>query len=555
VLNRIRVGLQSPIFLSLRLKVLVGFTALLTLLFAGAFFWFYAFMTEKMIHRLRTDMNSTLLGAADGVDVDELLALYREGQPNAEGFSDDPRYLSQLAWFDTVHKAEPEMWLYTFIIDAAANNRRIGPPPPSPDQLETIYLVDLWAKYDPTKAVKFLESDVPITRGVEVLQRKTLVEHPQIYQDKWGTWLSSAAPLMDDKDNVVAIIGLDVEADYVFQLQREIRHTLLLAFFVTYGLLFVLLYVASDVMTRYVHTLSNHAKAVATGNYSTPSIVRQSLVIDELDQLARALEVMTDSIRIRETLIVASNRAEHEIQIALQRERHLNELKSQFISLVSHEFRTPLTVIRTSAELLHRYRTNITEEKQEDYFQRIHGSVRNISNLVDDILMIGKAESGTLEVAPSWINLEDFCHDLIQDIHASINTENRIKFQKSIHDLDAKLDPKLLRSILLNLLSNAIKYSSASSAVILELSATENHIVFNIKDHGLGIPVDDQARLFDLFHRGSNVSNIGGTGLGLSITKHCVDLLQGEISFTSDESNGTNFTVVLPRQLNLESIA
>ncbi|MEM7772781.1 MAG: HAMP domain-containing sensor histidine kinase [Cyanobacteria bacterium P01_A01_bin.37] len=508
-------------------------------------------MTEKMIERLKSDMNSTLLSAANGVDIDELLSLYQEGKPNIDGFSDDPRYVRQIEWFDTVHQSEPEMWFYTFIIDIAANNRRVGTSTVSSDQLETIYLVDLWAKYDSAKAVQFLESDLPIPRGVEVLQQRKLIEHSEIYTDRWGTWLSAAAPLTDRANNVVAIIGVDVEADYVFQLQREIRTTVLIAFLFTYTLLFGIIYIASHLLTQYLHTLSKHAEIIAQGNYSPPSIVRQNVFTDELDQLAQSLETMINSIRIRESLILESNRSEHEIQIALQRERNLHELKSQFISLVSHEFRTPLTVIRTSTELLDRYKHIISEEKQRDYFQRIHSAIRNISNLIDDVLTIGQAESGKLQVNPILINLEQFCIDLVQEIHDSINVDNRIKFKKEEDIVDIYLDPKLLRSILLNLLSNAIKYSLASSSVLFTLSCNDERVIFDVQDYGMGIPEEDQPQLFDLFHRGKNVSNINGTGLGLSITKQCVDLLQGEIFFSSKEEIGTCFTVKLPRQLHL----
>ncbi|MEL6223785.1 MAG: HAMP domain-containing sensor histidine kinase, partial [Cyanobacteria bacterium J06627_8] len=475
---------------------------------------------------------------------------YQEGEPNAEGFSNDPRYIRQINWFDTLHQAEPEMWFYTFIIDVAGRNRRIGSSAVSQGQLETIYLVDLWAKYEPSKAVKFLESDVPILRGVEVIEQNTLVEYPSIYTDKWGTWLSAAAPLTDQNNNVVAVIGLDVEADYVFELQREIRNNLLLAFLATYALLFAMIYLASALITRYIRQLSDHAEKIAKGNYDSSSIVRDGRFVDELDQLAQSLDVMTDSIRIRESLILESNRSERDIQLALQRERHMSELKSRFISLVSHEFRTPLTVIRTSTELLDQYKTAISHEKQHDYFQRIHHAIRTISNLIDDISTIGQAKSGKLQVKASAINLENFCIDLIQEIHTTIRTDNRITFQKHTQHLNAFLDPTLLRSILLNLLLNAVKYSSVSHAVILSLSGTDETVIFDIKDYGVGIPIDDQPRLFELFHRGGNVSNISGTGLGLSITKHCVDLLKGKISFISDEENGTTFTVVLPRQLN-----
>lgn len=546
-LSHVAASRPSPIFLSLRLKILLGFSITLTFLFAGAFYWFYAFMTEKMIDRLRDDMRSTLLGTAERVDVEELMALYRDGEPNDEGFSDDPRYWNLIRWFDTMHRAEPEMWFYTFVIDRKERNRRAGESAVKPGQLETIYLVDLWAKYDPSKASKFLESDHPISRGIQVVQQETFVEHPEIYTDRWGTWLSSAAPLFDGAGNVVAIIGLDVEADYVFQLQREIRNKVLAAFAATYALLFLILYVASELLTRYLSSLSKSAEGIAQGNYKqTKSITRRRLFTDELDHLAQSFETMVESIRIREALIRQSNRAEHEIQLALQRERELHELKSQFISLVSHEFRTPLTVIRTSAELLQHYKNMASEEKQHSYFQKIHSAVKNMSNLIDDVLTIGQADAGKLQVHLEDIHLEQFCLDVVQEIQASINAPERIRFISNQTCSEALLDPKLLRSIILNLLSNSIKYSSADSPVIFMLSCTQKDAIFEIRDYGIGIPEVDQPQLFELFHRGQNVSNIGGTGLGLAITKQCVDLLHGTISFLSKEKEGTRFVVTLP---------
>ena len=550
-ISTVKAGRRSGVFLSLRLKILLGFTITLTFLFAGAFYWFYAFMTEKMVDRLRTDMRSTLLGTAREVDVNELLALYREGEPNADGFSDDPRYWRQLNWLDTMHQAEPEMWFYIFIIDVAKNNRRVGDSAVRPEQLETIYLVDLWAKYDPSKAGKFLQSDVPIARGVGVILQNRLVEHPGIYTDRWGTWLSAAAPLFDDTGNVAAVIGLDVQAEYVFQLQREIRNKVLVAFGATYGLLFVIIYIASELLTRYLSTLSKNAETIAQGSYSqtTSMAIRPRIFPDELDTLAQSFETMVESIRIRESLIRESNRAEHEIQLALQREREMHELKSQFISLVSHEFWTPLTVIRTSAELLERYKHVASEEKKRDYFQRIYAAIRNISNLIDDILTIGQVEAGKFQIRPTQVDLGQFCFELVQEIQTSIDATDRVQFEMLGKCSDVYLDPKLLRSILINLLSNAIKYSSASSAVRFMLSCTGQRAIFEIQDSGIGIPAEDQPQLFELFHRGQNVSSIDGTGLGLAITKQCVDLLQGEILFSSEEHIGTRFIVKLPFQV------
>jgi signal transduction histidine kinase len=382
---------------------------------------------------------------------------------------------------------------------------------------------------------------------MQVIEQKAVVEYPDIYTDRWGTWLSSAAPLFDEDGNVAAVIGLDVEADYVFQLQREIRNKVLIAFVATYALLFIIIYVASDVLTQYLGSLSKSSKSIARGNYvQTQPITRRRLFTDELDDLAQSFETMVESIRVREALIRRSNRAEHEVQLALQRERKLHELKSQFISLVSHEFRTPLTVIRTSTELLQHYKDVASEEKQQSYFQKIHSAVKNMSNLIDDVLTIGQTEAGKLQVHLENIKLEQFCLEVVQEIQASIHSPDRIQLISTYTCSDAHLDPKLLRSILSNLLSNAIKCSSADSPVKLTLSCSTQDAIFEVQDYGIGIPESDQPQLFELFHRGQNVSNIGGTGLGLAITKQCVDLLNGTISFSSKEKEGTRFVVTLP---------
>jgi hypothetical protein len=225
----------------LRIKLLVGFSVVFSFVFAGTFYWFYTFATDKTLDRLYQELQTTLMSAAAGVDVEELMALYEEGQPNAAGFSDDPRYQRQLAWFETVHQLQPDTWLYSSILDYSDQNRRIGESVVEPGELETIYLVDLRANYVPDKAVRFLESDIPSLRSRRVLQTGELVKHPKIYTDRWGSWLSASAPLRDDQGNIVAILGLDIEANHVLEIQRTIRRRMLPAFATTYGILFVLI--------------------------------------------------------------------------------------------------------------------------------------------------------------------------------------------------------------------------------------------------------------------------------------------------------------------------
>ncbi len=519
-----------------------------SIVFAGVFYWFYNFTTDKITLRLRSDMRSTLEGAAAGVDVDELMALYAEGERNAEGFSDDPRYQNQLDWFEVVHSIEPRAWLYSGVVGIPDNLRRFGEPAVPPDRLEMVYLVDLWANYDLSKSVRFLESDEPSSRARQVYEQGQLIEESEIYSDRWGSWLSAFAPLRDDEGRIVAVIGLDIEADYVLQVQQAIRDRFLLSFIVTYGILFVLIYVLSGVLTQRLTILTQSAERIALGNYDQDlSVSGQSPFPDEMHTLAQVFQFMINSIRTREQLIRAGKEAEDEMRHALEAERELNELKSRFVSMVSHELRTPLTVIRTSVELLEHYNRIATEDKKREYFLRIRSAIKTMIHLVEDVLTLSKAEAGKLEFCPTLIDLEQFCWDIVDEMQLSGNTGHTIIWSYEGGNPKAYIDRKLLRSILTNLLSNAIKYSANASEIEFKLFCSEQTAKFEIKDYGIGIPLADQPHLFESFHRARNAHTIRGTGLGLAIVQQCVLQHQGKITFVSQEGIGTTFCVTLPR--------
>jgi signal transduction histidine kinase len=538
-------------FVSLRVKLLLGFSLIFSIVFAGAFYWFYTFTTEKTISRLRADMKSTLLGATKGINVKELLTLYAEGKPNAAGFSDDLRFRHQLAWFETVHNIEPRAWLYTYTVGNAKDNRRVGKPTVAPNQLEIIYLVDLWANYNPSKSVQFLESGIPASITHEVIEQGAIAETPDIYTDKWGTWLSAFAPLKNASGKVVAILGVDIEANYVLKVQQEIRDKVWLSFFSTYAILFILVYILSGVLTKHLTELTHSAERIAEGNYGqTLSFANKSRFPDEMNTLAQIFEVMIDSIRTREQMIREGKQAEDTIRLALQEEKELSELKSRFVSMASHEFRTPLTTIRTAIEILERFGDVASEEKKVEYFQRIRSSIQNIDHLMEDVLTIGKAEAGKLEFSPTQLNLEEFCQEILEEIQLGAGTSHNFSFTIQGDSQQCCLDPKLLRSILTNLLSNALKYSPKGSLVKLTLFYSDQSINFEVQDQGIGIPLEDQPQLFELFHRARNADTIRGTGLGLAIVKQCVELHQGNITFTSQENKGSTFRVELPFNSN-----
>ena len=492
-------------------------------------------------------MRSTLAGATRGIEVSELLALYAEGTRNSAGFSDDPRFQRQLAWFETVHSIEPRAWLYTYTFGKAKDNRRIGKPAVASDQLEIIYLVDLWVNHNPSKAVHFLEAGIPAAVTYQVIQQGAIVETPEIYTDKWGTWLSAFAPLKDKNGKVVAIVGVDIQADYVLNLQQEIRGKVWLSFGATYGVLFILVYILSGVLTKHLSELTHSAKRIAAGNYDQSlSFANQRYFPDEMNILAQVFQVMIDSIRTRERLIREGKQAEDEMRRALQEEKELNELKSRFVSMASHELRTPLTVIRTATEILEQYGNIASEEKKREYFQRIRVAIQNIDQLMEDVLTIGRTEAGKLELNPTWLDLEEFCREILQEIRLGTGATHTIAFTSHGNCQRAYLDPKLLRSILTNLLSNAVKYSPAETKIQFQLFYLENKLRFKIQDQGIGIPLEDQPRLFQMFYRAKNADTIRGTGLGLAIVKQCVEVHRGTITFTSQEKAGTTFTIELP---------
>lgn len=240
-------------------------------------------------------------------------------------------------------------------------------------------------------------------------------------------------------------------------------------------------------------------------------------------------------------------RAEEDIHKALAKERELSQLKSTFISRASHEFRTPLTTILTFSELLEQHSHKWSEERKREYVQRIQAAVKHMTGLLDDVLLVNKAEAGKLELNPTPLNLATFCRILVEELQLSNGDQPSINLviQTSCPQ-QAYLDEKLLRQILTNLLSNAIKYSPVGGDIQLELSCQDRQVIFQVKDQGIGIPSDDQQHLFESFHRAKNVGHISGTGLGLSIVKKCVETHSGKIKVDSEVGVGTTVSVTLP---------
>jgi signal transduction histidine kinase len=268
------------------------------------------------------------------------------------------------------------------------------------------------------------------------------------------------------------------------------------------------------------------------------------------EELELRVAEQTDELRQKnqylESEIAERQRLEEELRNALIKEKELSELKSNIISVVSHEYRTPLATILSSSELLQHYSHKWTEEKKQLHFKRIQSSVHHLTQLISDVLLLNKAEAGKLDFNPAALNLVAFCRELVEELQLTLKTQHSISFLCLGSEMEASLDEKLLRQLLTNLLSNAIKYSPEGGNIQFDLIYENESITFRIQDRGIGIPIKDQAQLFDAFYRSSNVGTIAGTGLGLAIVKRCVDFHKGHIALESEVGVGTTFTVTLP---------
>jgi PAS domain S-box-containing protein len=249
---------------------------------------------------------------------------------------------------------------------------------------------------------------------------------------------------------------------------------------------------------------------------------------------------------------------EAEIQRALAKERELSELKSRFVSTTSHEFRTPLSTILSSVDLLEFYAENGSIDRYLEHTQRIQNAALNMNSLLNDILIIERAEANRTQLDPVDLDLRAFCTDLVEEMRLNDQGYHELALQVRRSDgvLDqsapilAHMDEKLLRQIFTNLLSNALKYSAPGSQVTFRMHCSADQIIIDVADQGIGVPVGDQGRLFEPFHRATNVGAISGTGLGLAIVKQSVEVHRGTIRLRSDVGQGTTVTVTLPRSVH-----
>ena len=257
-------------------------------------------------------------------------------------------------------------------------------------------------------------------------------------------------------------------------------------------------------------------------------------------------EDLNSTIQILEKEVSIRKRAEDDAKKALDRERELNELKSKFVTIASHEFRTPLTTILSSASLIKQYSKRSDTNEVNRHVLRIKSSVNNLTSILNDFLSLGKLEEGRIDVNKKSINLHEFLKEISGEITPMLRAGQKLKIGGDCDIEHIHSDPHVLKNILFNLISNASKYSDMNKSICIGCSGGSNGISFAISDEGIGIPPEDFKNLFERFFRASNSGNVQGTGLGLNIVKRYTDLLGGSISFTSEYGVGSVFTVAIP---------
>lgn len=282
-------------------------------------------------------------------------------------------------------------------------------------------------------------------------------------------------------------------------------------------------------------------------------ITERKKIEEKIKSLNSDLEKKVDErTKILKEALNELEQSKQKLASSLQHEIDLNEMKSRFVSMASHEFRTPLSAILSSASLISKYSTTEDDEKRQKHINRIKSSVTNLTLILNDFLSVGKLEEGKIYANYSVFNLQTMHNECVAEIQILKKENQKIIDSYEGETQQVYLDKQMIKNIYLNLLSNAIKFSDNNKTIILNTKIKNNTIEIYVKDEGIGVPKDEQPKLFERFYRGKNAFNIQGTGLGLNIISKYVELMNGTITFESELNKGTSFNIILPNKPNNE---
>lgn len=282
------------------------------------------------------------------------------------------------------------------------------------------------------------------------------------------------------------------------------------------------------------------------------SMINQQKELEKVSNEIRLLNAELETKVEERTLILKEalqrlEQSQSELSEALDKERQLNEIKSRFVSMASHEFRTPLSTVLSSASLLTKYTTTEEQEKRTRHIDKIRSSVKHLNDILEDFLSLGKLDEGKVQSTVNEFNLHEFLTDITEELKGLLKNGQYIDLKYNGNTI-IYTDKKLLKNVIINLITNAIKFSDENSEITVTADNDDTKTIIRIQDHGIGIAEDDLQHLFSSFFRGANAVNIQGTGLGLHIVKRYLDLIEGEVTVNSQLGQGTIITLIIPHQ-------
>lgn len=280
------------------------------------------------------------------------------------------------------------------------------------------------------------------------------------------------------------------------------------------------------------------------------SMVRQQRELEKVTNDIRKMNTELEAkVEERTTILKEAlmklEQSQIELNEALDKERQLNEIKSRFVSMASHEFRTPLSTVLSSASLLSKYVTTEDQEKRNKHINRIKESVKHLNDILEDFLSLGKLDEGKVTTHFSVFDIHELVIETTEEMKGLLNPDQHIIFNHE-GQMEVFSDKKLLKNILINLITNAIKFSNEGTKIEINSRISDGTAVISVTDEGIGISKEDQLHLFSSFFRGTNAVNIQGTGLGLHIVKRYIDLLNGKAGIKSELNKGTTISVSIP---------
>lgn len=298
------------------------------------------------------------------------------------------------------------------------------------------------------------------------------------------------------------------------------------------------------IYTGIVHDVTEQVRAQDELRILNESLELQ--VEERTAQLNDAVEILQDTNQSLNEEVSKRKKTEQEIMALLEKEIELGALKSRFVSMASHEFRTPLSGILSSASLISKYTQTEDDLKRIKHIDRIKTSVQTLTNILNEFLSLDKLQSGKVSLHPSEFRIQDLVYEVLDDMHGLLAEGKRFEYTHKGEDIPTMMDRNIMKNVMLNLVSNAIKYSRAETIIQIRTTISNGGLNLEVEDQGIGIPVADQKHMFERFFRAQNATNIKGTGLGLNIVKRYLDLLDGQITFKSTEGKGTIFLVKTP---------